>query len=234
MLDKLLEYQEKDRSLRKIEVELANSEEKKRAAAAWKIMDNAVDLINKLDVRAAELENIFNESKAELETVKEQMKEIENAAQTAEDETETGYLAKKSDELAAKMKYLTDKVVKLSDEIKSLINDFAQAQASRKKAAVEYKEYGAKYNELKSSKADEIAAIEKELAEIKKDVDPVLMERYSVKRKNKMFPIVFEVKGDICGACNMGLPSSDINKLKNGEVIDCETCGRMLYMADKK
>ena len=45
--------------------------------------------------------------------------------------------------------------------------------------------------------------IEKELEAIKSKADPALMERYLKKRANKIFPILFEVNGKICGACNI-------------------------------
>ncbi|MBO5068109.1 MAG: hypothetical protein J6C62_06895, partial [Clostridia bacterium] len=76
-------------------------------------------------------------------------------------------------------------------------------------------------------------AVEKELESLKKKVDPSLMDRYLKKRANKIYPILYEVKGNICGACRMELPMSEMNKLKNGDVIDCDQCGRLLYMAEK-
>ena len=63
-----------------------------------------------------------------------------------------------------------------------------------------------------------------------KAVEPTLMERYQKKRADKMYPILYEVKNNACGACRMNLSMSDMNKLKNGEVIDCEQCGRMIYL----
>ena len=51
------------------------------------------------------------------------------------------------------------------------------------------------------------------------------------KRNNKIYPVLYEVRGNVCGACNMELPMSEINKLKNGEIIDCDQCGRLLYQS---
>ena len=73
-------------------------------------------------------------------------------------------------------------------------------------------------------------AIKKELESLKKDVDPALMDRYLKKRENKIYPILYEVKGGICGACRMELSMLDMNKLEKGQVIDCDQCGRMLYL----
>ena len=90
-------------------------------------------------------------------------------------------------------------------------------------------EYGKKYNELKASKKEEKDKIESELNEIKKKVDPALMERYLKKREEKLYPILFEVTGEFCSCCNMELSLADLSKLKNGEVIECDQCRRLLY-----
>ena len=58
------------------------------------------------------------------------------------------------------------------------------------------------------------------------------MERYLKKRANKIFPVVYAVSNKVCGACNMELSMSELNKLKNGEVIECDQCGRILYQAE--
>ena len=62
------------------------------------------------------------------------------------------------------------------------------------------------------------------------EFDDALMERYLKKRADKIYPVVYAVKGNNCGACGMELPMSEKNKLKNGAVIECEQCGRMLYL----
>ena len=86
------------------------------------------------------------------------------------------------------------------------------------------------YGELKAARQDERSRIEGELKELEKNVDPKLMERYKAKRAAKIFPILYEVNGNVCGACNMELPKSVLAGLKNGDVIECDQCGRLLFM----
>ena len=72
-------------------------------------------------------------------------------------------------------------------------------------------------------------AIKSELEKLKAKVDPALMAKYLEKREKKMFPIVYAVRGEFCGACNMQLNMADLSKLKNGEIIECDQCGRLIY-----
>ena len=35
---------------------------------------------------------------------------------------------------------------------------------------------------------------------------------------------------DQCGGCNTALPSAALRKIKSGEILECETCGRMIIL----
>ena len=109
------------------------------------------------------------------------------------------------------------------------MKEYVSIKNTTKAAQAQYSENGKKYNELKASKQAEKTEIEQKLAEIKAKVDPKLMETYLQKRANKIYPVVYEVVNSVCGACSMSLSLSELNKLKNGEVIECDQCGRILY-----
>ena len=55
MVNKLLKYQEVDAGLRKIEIELSSSEERKKAISAKKFLDGVEETIVKLNTRSKEL-----------------------------------------------------------------------------------------------------------------------------------------------------------------------------------
>ena len=229
MIEALLKYQETDKKLRQIEVELAGSEERKKAAAAKKFLDGVEESVAKLDQRAGELYAAFSATEAELNTIKEQEKEFKNALEGASDEGSAGYLLKKTEEILAKIKQLSQELNKISAEIQAVLKDYSKVKDNTRVAQAQYAEFGKKYNELKASKKDEIDAIEKELNELKVNVDPALMEKYEKKRKEKIFPVVFELRGNVCGACNMEMPAAEISRLKKGEIIECEQCRRLIY-----
>lgn len=229
MIDALLKYQETDKKLRKIELELSGSEERKKAFSAKKYLDGVEETVTKLEFRASELNLAFNAATAELSKMKEQEAEFQHAFNGISDEGSATYLIKKTDEILSKIKQLIQEVNKISGEMQSVLKDYAALKNNTKTAQAQYAEFGKKYNDLKASKKDEMDSIEKELAVLKKDVEPALMERYLKKRAEKIFPIVFEIKGNVCGACNMELSMAELSKLKNGEITECEQCRRLLY-----
>lgn len=233
MIQALLNYQTADAKLRKIEKTLSESEERKKAVSAKKYLEGVEDSVNKLDDRAAELSATYEAATAEQLKLQEQQAEIAESIENAADEKEIVFLLKKADELIGKIKTLGAKATKIADEIQVVIKEYSTIKNTTKAAQVQYKENAEKYNALKESVKAEKDAVEKELDELKSKVDVSLMDRYLKKRNNKIYPVIYAARGNVCGACNMELPMSEINRLKNGEVIDCENCGRLIYQ-DKK
>lgn len=230
MIEQLLKYQDVDAGLRKIEIALSGSEARKKAVSAKKYLESVDETVNGLDVKAAELAHIYEKLQQESKVLADQREEFIGALEHAEDENALNYLAKKADELYNKVKNLTQETARVSEAMQAVYKEYAGIRNNIKNAQAQYAENGKIYNELKASKQDERTAIETELKDLEKNVEPSLMERYKAKRALKIFPILYEVRENVCGACNMELPKSVLAQLKNGEVIECDQCGRLLYL----
>ncbi len=234
MVQKLLAYQKADAQAKEIEKTLSESVDRKKTLGAKKYLDGVVENVNKLDLRAAELISAYEQATNEQLKLKEQEKELVQALGESEDENAVSYLLKKVDELIVKIKALGKKAVKIQEEIQAIYDEYTNIKNMSKAAQKQYSEYSVKYAELKKSLKDKKDAVDKELEKLKGEVDGELMERYLKKRADKMYPIVYEIRGNACGACNMELSVGELNKLKKGEVIDCGNCGRLLYQGEKK
>lgn len=96
--------------------------------------------------------------------------------------------------------------------------------ANAKKAFDQLKaEYEAE-SQSKKAELDEQRAKAKALAG---DVDPALLEEYSTIKKHISPPVARLTHGQ-CSGCNTSLPSATLSKIKNGNLVECETCGRMI------
>ena len=233
MIKALLAYQEQDAKLRDIEKTLANSEERKKAVTAQKYLEGVEENVNKLDARAAELKIAYERATEEQVKLKEQQAEITDSLDAVEDDKEAAFLIKKAEELIGRIKTLSAKAGKILEEIQNVLKEYSKVKKTSQAAQVQYKENAEKYKALKESVKAEKDEVEKQLETLKKSVDANLMERYLKKRANKIYPVLYEVKDNVCGACRMELSMSEINKLKNGEIIDCDQCGRLLYLENK-
>ncbi len=230
MIKALKEYQSKDARLKEIENILLSSEERKKRNSAKKYILGVEENVNKLDDKAIELKETLDRIISDGQKLTEQQQEIMQTLEVLQDEKEVQFLIKKVDEILAKIKALNNDADKISKEMQSVVNEYEKIKKTTKAAQVQYKENADKYKQLEGTYQAEKEGLESELEILSKDVEPALMERYQKKRADKMYPILYEVKNNACGACRMNLSMSDMNKLKNGEVIDCEQCGRMIYL----
>ena len=96
--------------------------------------------------------------------------------------------------------------------------------ANAKKAFDQLKaEYEAE-SQSKKAELDEQRAKAKSLLS---EVDPDLLEEYNTIKKRISPPVARLTHGQ-CSGCNTSLPSAVLSKIKNGSVVECETCGRMI------
>lgn len=230
MIQKLLAYQTADKKLREIEKTLSSSEDRKKMLAAKKYIDSVVENVNKLDDKAEKLELAYQQATNEQLKLQEQQAELVRALDESEDENAVSFLMKKVDELIAKIKALGEKATAIEEEIKAVVSEYNGIKAKTKAAQEQYQKNGAQYNELKKSLKADKESVDKELASLQKEVEPSLMEKYLVKRNvGKMYPVLYELRGNLCSACNMELPAAELTKLKKGEVVECGNCGRIIY-----
>ena len=234
MIKELLAYQNADAKLRKIEKELGSSVAKKKGAQAKAYLEGVNDSVNKLDDKAeliaGESISLFDQQKK----IENELQDISKAIDSATDENEVAYLAKKAEELLNQIKTLAQKINKNNEESSKIVKEYSGIRNQTKSAQAQLAEAREEYDKLKATFKDEMVAINKELETLKKSVDPALMEKYEKKRANKIFPIAFEVTDSVCGACRMELSMLELNKLKNGEIIECDQCGRLLYQNVEK
>ncbi len=234
MIKKLLAYQEVDSKLRDIEVKISSSEDRKKALVAKKFLDSVEETIVKINAKAKELNEQYLKVLDDQKKLNEKEEEYAHAVKDVETEEEVAYLLKKIDETISKIKTLSATAQKINEEMQKVLAEYASLRKKTKAYQEQYKESANKYNEYKSTFDAEKEKIKAELAVLEKDVDAKLLERYKAKRAMKIFPIVFAVSGEFCGACNMQLDLSTLSKLKAGNIIDCEQCGRLIYLETSK
>lgn len=231
MINKILEYQNVDSKLREIEVSLSQSEERKKAVSAKKFLDTVNETIAKLDKQAEELSAKYNGAVKLYEKLFEEIKEYEDINDM--DEDQLSYVKKKAQTLADDIVALSNSIDLISKEMEAVLKEFSTLRAETKKNQAQYKEFRPKYDELKASKEGEITAIKANLAKIEKAIPAEIMEKYKQKRKEKIFPVINEAKEISKQAycrCGTQLPVTAYNNLKSGNLVECDSCHRLLYL----
>ena len=105
-------------------------------------------------------------------------------------------------------------------QLRSVRLDLAKAKQTFDQMKMDYE------NESKVKKEQ----LEQQRARVKAlegNVPPDLMAEYLAIKKHTTPPVVRLQYGQ-CSGCNTSLPSATLSKIKNGALVECETCGRMI------
>ena len=129
-----------------------------------------------------------------------------------------------------RMKKLKGDLAALEEAIKATDKEYRELKAEVISKQAEYKTAKEEYNALKESKEGEKNAIEAELAKAAVGLDDSALNRYKMKRKEKIFPIYAQLYSGRCSCCSMEPPIAAQNMLAGGGVIECDNCHRILYL----
>jgi len=95
------------------------------------------------------------------------------------------------------------------------------------KAKQDFDQLKAEYDEESKGKKAELEEQRNKVKAMVDTVDPALMAEYETIKKHVSPPVVRLTYGQ-CSGCNTSLPSATLSKIRNGNLVECETCGRMI------
>ena len=229
----LVEYQEIDKNLKLIEDEVNGSEEAKKYLSARKFLSTVKETLSELESKAQTVTENYNKAVKDFEEYLEKAKEYEKTVETCENEEELEYLKKKFLDVCAQIEKMEQTVNALSKEMQDLYNEYGKLAKSNNAMKAQYNEFAPKLEELKNSKKGEVTELKSKLKKLEESIDKTLMEKYTLRRKDKKFPIVFGLdlskKSSHCPFCAMSMPISFMEELSSGEIKECETCHRLIY-----
>ncbi len=230
-LQAILNYQEIDTKLYKLERELAGSEERKEYVKVKKFLDGAPEKLDALEVKAKALRAEADELVKNYERLEETLKDFENLDELVTGGADISFYQKKVISKVEQIKKMKADLSVLTANIKATDEEYQklkkQVLSIQKKATEVYQ----KYKELKAAKDAEKRPYEDQLAAVEKEISPAILEIYKTKRKEKIFPVVGQIVGNRCPYCSMDLPIAARNKLSSGGWIECENhiCNRILF-----
>ena len=228
VLNELLEYQKVDAQLRKIEQEVAASEEQKKYAQANKFMKSAPERFEAQDRRAAELAALREDLIRRAEDISKQIAEYSELDEMVEEGGDVSFYKKNAQALLDRLRGLRSEMQKLNADIASTVEEYDRFKKQGAAMQKQYKEYKAKRDELVNTHKDEVNSLRARLAEIAKKIPEDTLAKYQQKRKENIFPIIAPLNGNMC-VCGIDFPLALQERLAGGNVVECEHCRRFVY-----
>ncbi|MGN0807464.1 MAG: hypothetical protein ACI4MN_03330 [Candidatus Coproplasma sp.] len=228
-ISQLLLYQEKDSQLLKLEQEVSASDERKKFMQTQSFMKKASEKLDQLDaksnsllIRLETLEQNYNE-------IAETLKDFEHLDELVEGGADISFYQRNAAKIAETLKSLKAEINALIAAAKETTEEY---QALKKKVIQTQKqipEIDAAYKAFKKTKQVAMDEVSAELASIASSIDPEVLRKYQVKRSERIFPIICEIRNDRCSQCGIELSIADKDKTSGGNIVECENCHRFLY-----
>ena len=230
-LELLWEYQQADVAVDKAENAIKRSPARQKLV---KMREYLVEQQNNIKHIEDEVEHMADRLEALKEAIsraEDQFKALQaklQAEPASDSASARGYIQEAQKLLGSISEYETEvrRIAKDASARERLQKD-VRTRAAQTKA--EFDKLKAVYDEEYKAKSSELAALKAELAEKAKGISPDYMARYQNIKKHSVPPLA-KLRGEQCGGCNMSLPSSVVRSLKNGQEVECETCGRLLLL----
>lgn len=228
-LQTILNYQEIDTKLYKIERELASCDERKEYVKVKKFLESAPEKLDSLEVKAKALRAEAEELMKKYEQLEETLKDFEHLDELVTGGADISFYQKKAQAKVEQIKKFKADMATLTANIKA--TDAEYQKLKKQVIAVEKQapEVSKKYKAVKAEKDGERKEIEEKLAAIEKEISTDLLEIYRTKRKERIFPVIGQIAGTRCPFCSMEPPLAARNKLTGGGSIECDNCHRIIF-----
>lgn len=228
-LQTILNYQEIDTKLYKLERELAACEERKEYVKLKKFLETAPEKLDALEVKAVALKTEALDISKQYVKAEETLKDFENIDELVNGGADVSFYQKKAQAILEQLRKLKADLNVLTENVKATDAEYQKLKKQVIAVQKQYPEAAEKYKAIKASRDAERKEIETQLEKLEKDVDKSLLEVYANKRKERIFPVVGELTGNRCPFCGMEPPLAARNQLTGGGTIECDNCHRLIF-----
>jgi predicted nucleic acid-binding Zn-ribbon protein len=233
-LDKLIELQKTDTNLRRLKRSLETADER-RAAIEQEFEQHAFSIRevqnrrDALQARRADLEKQIAENKTYLERADRNLKHAQNQKEYETAMRETDALQKQINGFETQIVESMEESEGVEKDLEGRAEEINTLDTKRDAALAEFDGLIAKdrkeYNAELKHRAEAFATLPARLASI--------YDRMAQRSRDGI--AVAEVVNGSCSACYMQLrPQVQLNVKKGDEIITCESCSRILYLAPRE
>lgn len=230
MLEEILKYQEIQVNILNAENELSKSKEREKAAQMQQILKAGHSRLVALEGLAQKINDKYKKVTEKYEQFTKKLEVLEKELENA-DADKIAVYEKAYKDFSTISTSLEKEITAIYAESKQIDAEYEEIMKKSKTDREKFDKYKAAYDKLKAEKEPIIFQLKTELAVQKKKVDEKLMKMYLHKVEGKIFPVFVPLSTNKCSGCRMEISASKLGSMKTSEygIIECETCGRLVY-----
>jgi predicted nucleic acid-binding Zn-ribbon protein len=228
VIEKLLILQDRDRTIRRLQGELAHIEPE-RATFKTKVATTQANL-ESAKQRVRQLESDRKRLELDVESKKEQIARYANQQLQTRKNEEYRALAHEIDTCKAEITRTEDQEIELMEQAEQGQKEVAALTRETEEAKKLAEELVSKLGEREQNLRKELAGLQTNREELAAAVDAGVRARYERLVRSKGENVVVGVQHGVCGGCHMKLPAQILVACQaHQEIVSCTNCGRILY-----
>ncbi|MBR2054573.1 MAG: hypothetical protein IJ968_06735 [Clostridia bacterium] len=227
----LWEYQQADMEVSKMENSIKRSPNRQKLVKYRDYLVSQQNVMKRIESEVSAMADRLEALKDAISMTEDQYKALKQKV-----ESDQATDAKAVQQLMNEAKRFLNNLTAYEQEIKRIRKDAADRERLQHDVKVRAAKAKAEFDKLKvafdaeyKEKTVELEGLKAKAAELAKPVEAAFMDRYEAIKRHSVPPLA-KLNGDQCTGCNMSLPSAVTRKIKAGELIECETCGRLLVI----
>ena len=218
------------------ENKLKNTETRKNLLIHQKYLQQKQQAVKSIENETTVNQSKFNELAKNIDLLESQIKQKKQ--ELSEMETydlddlfveDVKESARESEKLKIELEMNRRKIIDLKKKLETSTEELVQTLRKMSAAKKEFDKLKEQHNAEIESGSGDVAKLKAAVDKAAKKVSADLMERYNKIKQRRNDPIAV-LKGDRCSGCNMQLPSSVIGSLKGDKIVECDSCGRIIYV----
>ena len=236
-IDKILEYQKRDKEGMSLESEDEKSEERQKLAVAKSRLEGATEMTGKLKADASDLLAGYGAMKDKIDALKDELDEFDGILDDVQDANEADHYLKMVAAIADKINALEKEANGAAVKIDQVNDSYKKTWEQGVKATDVYKNAKAEYDNLVRNFQPRVVEIKAQLNALKAEIPQNVMNAYLNLRGAKRMPafVKYDSKNCLCGRCMMEVDNDTKSKLRNvGDYAECPNCRRILYVAEEQ
>lgn len=132
--------------------------------------------------------------------------------------------------LARTRDHLEDRILALLDEVEVLREQASSTEAARETLARRLAAHLTDYEATRSRLEGEIETLTAERSAAASRVEPRLLRRYEGIAAQEGGLGIVAIQNGRCGGCHNALPTDFVARVRDGHIVICERCRRILYL----
>ena len=225
-MQEILRYQQIDGELRKLEKELAQLPERKKAAELQNDLKAGQTRLAVVEQNAQKASENFSKAKAYYDDLFIKIETLSKTIAEA-DLDKVRELQRAKSNFYQMIEKLEKELSKINAQLTMVNNEYNSIIKNAKLAKTQLDTLKIKFNESKQKLEPQIEKLKADLAAQAKKVDKTTLEKYNNKRESKLPVFVKNINGT-CGGCRMAISASKMREFNSSVYIECENCGRII------